>query len=239
MYWSSSNATSIDILALTQPTAGLLFTRRETCGRARGPVGKPCHNGATGAAWRLIGGLVKRRRLSSLAGIVSHRRPYSPSPIPIWHDTFGSFQRPRACSPGVCGRTASPQGVYEVCHAFAASLPRLLAVGVAAKACRPRGHSCFRGIRTVYCLRTGPRKHGTLGARTAKLFGNGRIRPCRTAPDDAYKSKADRPPSRAVSALRPWPAANPKRGRNESRATRFPFFPLANIDAARYANGSS
>jgi hypothetical protein len=47
--------------------------------------------------------------------------------------------------------------------------------------------------------------------RTVELCGNGPIRPCRTAPDDADEGKADRPPSRAVSALRPWPAANPKR----------------------------
>ena len=35
--------------------------------------------------------------------------------------------------------------------------------------------------------------------------------PATHAPDDAAECKADRPPSRAVSALRPWPAANPKR----------------------------
>jgi hypothetical protein len=29
--------------------------------------------------------------------------------------------------------------------------------------------------------------------------------PCRTAPDGADEGKADRPLSRAVSALRPWP----------------------------------
>ena len=46
--------------------------------------------------------------------------------------------------------------------------------------------------------------------RTARLSGNGPIRPCHTAPDDADEGKADRPPSCAVSALRPWPAANPK-----------------------------
>jgi AAA domain len=125
-----------------------------------------------------------------------------------------------AGSVSVCRVRAVPsstQGVYEVCHAFAASLPRLLAVGAAAKACRPRGDSCFRGIGKGYRLRTGPRKHGTPGARTVKLCGSGPIRPCRTAPDDADEGKADRPPSRAVSALRPWPAANPKRGRNEPR----------------------
>jgi|GEM_PF-6495480 len=33
------------------------------------------------------------------------------------------------------------------------------------------------------------------------------IRPCRTAPDDADEGKADRPPSRAVAALRPWVAS--------------------------------
>ncbi len=47
--------------------------------------------------------------------------------------------------------------------------------------------------------------------RTARHSGSGRIRPCRTAPDDADEGKADRPPSRAVAALRPWPAGNPKR----------------------------
>jgi hypothetical protein len=51
--------------------------------------------------------------------------------------------------------------------------------------------------------------------RTAKHSGSGPIRPCRTAPDDADQGKADRPPSRAVSALRPWAAANPRRRRNE------------------------
>jgi hypothetical protein len=51
--------------------------------------------------------------------------------------------------------------------------------------------------------------------RTAGRSGNGPIRSCRTAPNDADEGKADRPPSRAVSALRPWPAANPQRGRNE------------------------
>jgi hypothetical protein len=35
---------------------------------------------------------------------------------------------------------------------------------------------------------------------------SGPIRPCRTAPDHADEGKADRPPSRVVSALRPWPA---------------------------------
>ena len=105
---------------------------------------------------------------------------------------------------------SSPQGVFDVCHAFAASRPRLLAVGAAAKACRPRGDSCFRGVGIRYRLRTGPRKHGTPSRRTAKLSGSGPIRPCRTAPDDADERKADRPPSRAVSALRPWPAANPR-----------------------------
>jgi hypothetical protein len=112
---------------------------------------------------------------------------------------------------------SSPQGVYEVCHAFAASLPRLLPIRAAAKACRPRGDSCFRGVGKGYRLRTGPRKHGTPGRRRLPFLGrngdtpNGPIRPCRTAPNDADKGKADRPPSRAVSALRPWPAANPKR----------------------------
>jgi hypothetical protein len=105
---------------------------------------------------------------------------------------------------------SSPQGVYEVCHAFAASLPRLLAVGATAKACRPRGDSCFRGVGKGYRLRTGPRKHGTpawspgVCGRMAKLCGNGPNRPCQTAPDDADEGKADRPPSRAVSVLRSW-----------------------------------
>ena len=44
------------------------------------------------------------------------------------------------------------------------------------------------------------------GVLTPDGFGNGPIRPCRTAPDDADEGKADRPPSRAESALRPWPA---------------------------------
>ena len=43
--------------------------------------------------------------------------------------------------------------------------------------------------------------------RTAELCGSGPIRPCRTAPDDADEGKADRPPSRAVAALRPWVAS--------------------------------
>ncbi len=96
------------------------------------------------------------------------------------------------------------QRVYEVCHAFAASLPRLLAVGAAAKACDPREASCFRGAGKGCRLRTGPRKHGTPDARTAGGCGNGRIRPCRTAPDDADESMTDRPLSRAVAALRSY-----------------------------------
>ena len=39
-------------------------------------------------------------------------------------------------------------------------------------------------------------------------------------PDAADEGKADRPPSRAVSALRPWPAANPK-ALTERAALRF------------------
>jgi hypothetical protein len=112
---------------------------------------------------------------------------------------------------------SSPQGVSEVCHAFAASLPRLLAVGAAAKACDRREVSCFRGAGKGYRLRTGPRKHGTPKPRTAGCSGSGRIRPCRTAPEDANESKADRPLSRALSALRPWTATNPKRRRTQPR----------------------
>jgi hypothetical protein len=39
--------------------------------------------------------------------------------------------------------------------------------------------------------------------RTARHSGSGPIRPCRTASVTADEGKADRPPSRVVSALRP------------------------------------
>jgi hypothetical protein len=42
--------------------------------------------------------------------------------------------------------------------------------------------------------------------RAAGRAGSGPIRPWRTAPDGTDEGKADRSPSRAVTALRPWPA---------------------------------
>jgi len=59
--------------------------------------------------------------------------------------------------------------------------------------------------------------------RTARPFGSGPIRPCRTAPDDANEGKADRPPSRAASALRPWPIRHWRQKGNKADASIFLF----------------
>ena len=104
---------------------------------------------------------------------------------------------------------SSPQGSTRCAMLSRPAFLRLLTVGAVAKACRPaRGLMLSRGWEG-YRLRTGPRKHGTLALPSGALW-RGPIRPCRTASVDADEGKADRPPSCAVSALRPWPAANPK-----------------------------
>jgi hypothetical protein len=71
-------------------------------------------------------------------------------------------------------------------------------------------------------------------AGLAKLSGNGPIWPCRTLPIDADEGKADRPVSLRVSALRPWPTANPKRGRHKNCPVS--LFPLAKTSPARYSD---
>jgi hypothetical protein len=107
-----------------------------------------------------------------------------------------------------------------VCHAFAACLSHLLAVGVAAKAWGPREASCFREAGNGRHLRTDSRKHGTPGGKTANLCGSGRISLCRTAPVSADESKADRPLSRANAALRSYGLTALAGGASEAAAGR-------------------
>jgi RHS repeat-associated protein len=57
--------------------------------------------------------------------------------------------------------------------------------------------------------------------RTARPFGSGPLRPCRTAPDGAHEGKADRPPSRAASAFRPWPIRHWRQKGNKADASIF------------------
>jgi hypothetical protein len=75
---------------------------------------------------------------------------------------------------------------------------------------------CFRlgriPVRPIYWLWRPYLASGNLASarppgvcgKTANFCGYGRIRPCRTASVGVDESKADRPLSRAVSALRPW-----------------------------------
>jgi hypothetical protein len=144
---------------------------------------------------------------------VPRLRPYFATPISLRHDTLAQAYLPLT---------------QRLAHALRRSrhLPTRLHPGSThrlAGAAVLRQPGCFgRNRRRRQVVVASGRWRGPSGAsawspgacgRTVRCSGSGPIRPCHTAPDDADEGKADRPPSRAASALRPWPTAdcrNPK-----------------------------
>jgi hypothetical protein len=145
--------------------------------------------------------------------IVSHRRPYSPTPIPIRHDTLG-----RTC----LQRTLRPAHALPRPRLFPsrphprATHPLAVAAVPGLRQPRPSRPRAGRKRRRRRGVGSSERWSGPGGAsawspgvcgRAVRRSGNGPKRLCRTASVGADEGKADRPPSRAVSALRPWIAS--------------------------------